>query len=131
MSQGAAKIGFHVLAAVGGAEQLVPLLTLGCSLARAQGGSVTLLCVTEDGSRPDWLVVPDECAIVPIDVAIHAGQDTGKAILEVARKRDPDLLLLGWSGQSGSRRYLLGSTLDPVTRYAPCDVAVVRADRLD
>jgi uncharacterized hydrophobic protein (TIGR00271 family) len=131
MPQSAAETGFHVLATVGSAEQLVPLLTLGCSLARVQGGSVTLLCVTEDGSRPDWLAVPGECATVPIDVEVHAGEDAGKVILEIARKRDPNLLLLGWSGQSGSRRYLLGSTLDPVTRYAPCDVAVVRADHLD
>ena len=44
---------------------------------------------------------------------------------------DPDLLLLGWRGGSGQRHYLLGSTLDPVTRYAPCDVAVVRIRRDD
>ena len=43
----------------------------------------------------------------------------------------PDLLLLGWRGTPGQQRYLLGSTLDPVTRYAPCDVAVMRTGDLD
>jgi nucleotide-binding universal stress UspA family protein len=74
------------------------------------------------------LVVLEHCAGVAVSVEVREGRDPGKAILEAARDLDPILLLIGWSGEVGPRRYLLGSILDPVTRYAPCDVVVIRAD---
>jgi uncharacterized hydrophobic protein (TIGR00271 family) len=36
------------------------------------------------------------------------------------------LLVLGWSGIPGRGKYLLGSTLDPLIRKAPCDIVVLR-----
>ena len=36
--------------------------------------------------------------------------------------------MLGWRGDRGRGRYLLGRTLDPVVQYAPCDVAILRAE---
>ena len=41
MSLNEASSGYHILAAVGAEEQLVPLLTVGCALASARGGRVT------------------------------------------------------------------------------------------
>lgn len=136
MSQPQAEPRYHVLVTVSDREQLRPLLAVGCALAKAHGGAVTLLCVTPDGARPDWLVVPEPpaasamelCGDVPLDVLVHPGRDAGAAILAMARARTPNLLLLGWRGLPSRGRYLLGSTLDPVIRYAPCDVAVVRAN---
>ena len=144
ISQPQAEPRYHVLVAVGDREQLTPLLAVGCALARARGGAVTLLCVTPDGVRPDWLVVPEPlaasavepsaasavepCGDVPLNVLVRPGRDAGAAILATVRADPPDLLLMGWRGSPGRGRYLLGSTLDPVIRYAPCDVAVVRAN---
>ncbi|MBN1581758.1 MAG: universal stress protein, partial [Anaerolineae bacterium] len=117
---------FRVLVAVGQADQLSPLLSFACALTKAQPGSVTLLCVTPDGERPDWLYVPVQCQDLDITVTVHAGDRADQVILDAARDLDPNLLLMGWRGVPGETQYLLGSTLDPVTRYAPCDVAVVR-----
>lgn len=119
-----------VLAAVGEKDQLSPVMALACALANAQNGTVTLLCVTPDGKKPGWLRVPKECGDLPVQTVVHAGSDVARVILEVSRTLHPDLLLMGWRGSPGQRRYLLGSTLDPVTRYAPCDVAVIRVDEL-
>jgi len=141
MSQPQAGPTYHVLVTVGDREQLRPLLAVGCALARAHNGAVTLLCITPDGAKPDWLVVPEPSTasamepcedVSPTDVVyphvlVHPGRDAGATILATARARMPDLLLLGWRGLPSRGRYLLGSTLDPVIRYAPCDVAVVRA----
>ena len=130
---------------MGDREQLRPLLAVGCALAKVQGGAVTLLCVTPDGARPDWLVVPEPPAAsprpearpegtaeprgdVPVNALVRPGRDAGAVILATVRADPPDLLLLGWRGSPGRGRYLLGSTLDPVIRYAPCDVAVARAN---
>ena len=116
----------HVVAAIGEPAQQLTLTQLACAIAR-EHGSVTLLCVTPDGNRPEWMREPDGCEGVEVRVETRAGEDTGRAILQAVEDLDPHLLLLGWSGEEGSRRYLLGSTLDPVIRYAPCDVVVVRA----
>ena len=121
---------------MGDREQLRPLLAVGGALAGVQDGAVTLLCVTPDGARPDWLVVPEPPAAsavdprgdVPVNVLVRPGRDAGAVILATVRADPPDLLLLGWRGSPGRGRYLLGSTLDPVIRYAPCDVAVARAN---
>jgi len=120
--------GLHVMAAIGEPAELATLTQLACVIAREQG-SVTLLCVTPDGDRPAWLGDPGGCEGVEVAVDTRAGEEPGQAILRAVEDLAPDLLLLGWSGEEGSRRYLLGSTLDPVIRYAPCDVAVVRAEQ--
>ena len=119
---------YHILAAVGEPAQQSVLLQVGCALAH-DSGLVTLLCITPDGTRPDWLIAEESCDALPVRVQVRAGNDASHAILDAVRELEPDLLLLGWSGEQGARRYLLGSTLDPVTRYAPCDVAIVRADK--
>ena len=121
------ELGFHILATIGDRSQLSSLLALARLLAQNSNGEITLLCITPDGSEPDWLGAV-EGRETPIRVETRAGIETGQVILKVVREIEPDLLLLGWSGEEGSRRYLLGSTLDPVIRFAPCNVAVVRAD---
>jgi uncharacterized hydrophobic protein (TIGR00271 family) len=97
---------FHVVVAVGAENQLAPLLSLGCCLAAAHKGRVTLLTVTERGDRPQWLATSQVCAEVPLQI-------------------------VGWRGKSGAGRYLVGRTLDPVVQEAPCDVVVsaLAADR--
>ena len=120
--------GIHVMAAVGAESQLAPLLGVGCALAAAREGRVTIVSVTTSGQRPAWLDVPETCGGVPVGVLVVAGQDPGAEILAVARKDPPDLILVGWSGARGRGRYLLGTTLDPVVQNSPCDVAVVRAE---
>ncbi len=121
---------FHILVAIGERDQMSSLLGVACALARVQGGIVTLLSVTADGTPPDWLHVPDRCDGVNVRIMVRAGANAARSILQVAREIDPKLLLLGWSGGVGGRSYLLGSTLDPVVRFAPCDVAVVHGDEL-
>ncbi|MFN2183798.1 MAG: universal stress protein, partial [Anaerolineae bacterium] len=102
------------------------LLTLACALASAREGRVTVLSVTASGRRPIWLTPPDGCG-VPVTVEVREGSDAGTEILAAAQDDPADLILVGWRGDRGRGRYLLGRTLDPVVQYAPCNVAVVRA----
>jgi uncharacterized hydrophobic protein (TIGR00271 family) len=128
MSPHEASTDYHIIAAVGAEHQLKPLLAVGCGLAFARGGRVTVLSVTSDGRRPPWLTVPETYDSLPVSIVVLAGRDPGTRILAAAHDDPPDLILLGWRGERGRGRYLLGPTLDPVVQYAPCDVAVVRAD---
>ena len=54
------ETGFHVLTAIGGESQLKPMLALGCALASAREGRVTVLTVTASGRRPAWLKLEPE-----------------------------------------------------------------------
>jgi len=82
--------GYRVLAAVGDPTQLSPLLAVACALAHAQDGRGTLLSVTPDGKRPDWLAVPEICYGVPVNVMVRAGIRAGGAIMAVVRERSPE-----------------------------------------
>ncbi len=116
----------HILAAVGEEHHLRVLRDLAVALAGSDG-LITLLCVTEDGVQPAWMDAWEEEG-AEVHVVVRAGDDPGRTIVQAVREVNPDLLLVGWSGQEGSRQYLLSGTLDPVIRYAPCDVAVVRGE---
>ena len=122
---------YRILVAVGEETQLSPLLAFACALAQAERGAVTLLCVTPDGERPQWLRAPEQHRDVAIRVMTRAGEHVDAVIFGAARELRPDLILMGWRGTLGPQRYLLGSTLDPVTRYAPCDVAVMRTGNVE
>ncbi len=121
---------FHILVAVGAENQLKPLLALGCALARAHDGRVTVLTITAEGERPAWLKLPIDCNHnqVPIEITVRAGADPADEILEALREEPADLLVLGWRGQPGRGRYLVGQTLDPLVQRAPCDVIVASLD---
>ena len=110
---------------------LCPLLQLGCALARAQGGTVCLLTVTHDGAKPAWLELSDDCHGVSADIVVRPGTNVGEVILEEFRLREPDTLILGWSGRASRGRYFLGRTLDPVIQRAPCDVIVLHGECID
>ncbi len=123
-----ASADYHIVAAIGAEGQLEPLLTVGCALAEAHSGQVTILSVTADGQRPAWLTVPELCGGVAVSVVVRAGQDPGAEILDAVHDDPPDLILLAWSGERGRGQYLIGPILDPVVQYAPCNVAVLRAE---
>jgi uncharacterized membrane protein/nucleotide-binding universal stress UspA family protein len=117
---------YRIIAAVGAESQLGDLVSLSCALAAPHKGQVTLLHVTPGGERPAWLTVPATCHGVPLSVLVRAGDDPAAEILALVRQDSPDLLLLGWRGEPGRGRYLVGRNLDALVQSAPCDVAVVR-----
>jgi nucleotide-binding universal stress UspA family protein len=67
------------------------------------------------GFEAEALVVADE---VEVDVA--------ETIVDVARKRDAQAIVIGAHGHGGAAEVILGSTTRSVVRHAPCPVLVVR-----
>ena len=63
-------------------------------------------------------------ADVPYEWRFEIGHPVEK-ILEVAKKQEADLIVIGTRGQGGWKRLLLGSVSDSVLHHAPCSVLLV------
>ena len=48
---------------------------------------------------------------------------------EIAKKNNVDLIICGATGMNAVERFLIGSVSENITRYAPCDVLVIRTDK--
>jgi nucleotide-binding universal stress UspA family protein len=121
---------------------------LACSLARDYGARLFVLHVLERPALtytgvmtapPPPPLSPEERQAVqerlhrikPSDPAIRFEHlfeegDPATAILQVARERQCDLIVLGTHGRSGLGRLLMGSVAEEVVRKAACPVLTVK-----
>jgi nucleotide-binding universal stress UspA family protein len=49
-----------------------------------------------------------------------------QSILEYARRKDIDLIVIGTRGRTGLKKFLMGSVANGVVEHSPCPVLVVR-----
>jgi nucleotide-binding universal stress UspA family protein len=63
---------------------------------------------------------------VPVRTMIRLGRNVPHTIMDTARQRKANTILLGWPGYSNSRRVAFGSIIDLIGQHPPCDLAVVR-----
>jgi len=61
----------------------------------------------------------------PVKTLIRTGHP-GSVIVDTAKKRGMDLIIISTHGHTGFKRVFLGSTAEYVVRYAPCPVLIVR-----
>jgi nucleotide-binding universal stress UspA family protein len=73
------------------------------------------------------LVQPVQDADVPVHLEVRDERAIHRGILDYARERNVDLIVMGTHGRSGVERWLLGSTADKVIRKAACPVLIVPA----
>jgi len=84
---------------------------------------------TDITSAQEILHAAEKAAVVegPPDIKteeqIGAGSDV---IIDIAVRRDADLIVMGNKGMGKATRFTLGSVPDRVAHYAPCDVLIVR-----
>ncbi len=52
------------------------------------------------------------------------GRNVAKILLSVLKEENADHVLLGWRGKRSRREHILGSTLDPILKMAPCEVTL-------
>jgi uncharacterized hydrophobic protein (TIGR00271 family) len=118
----------HILVASRGPDDFRSLLYVGYSLARANHTGLTIVTVTSIEEQPEWFEIPAALADVPIETRVLHSESPAKAILKYARQSSPNLLLVNWRGEPPRQGYMLGSTLDPILRQAPCDIVVLKAN---
>jgi nucleotide-binding universal stress UspA family protein len=137
-----------------GSETAREAVRQAAALAAALGARVHLVCVYEpvpstaalavEGdahAESGWLLRPREAvdatleeaaavfAQAGVEVERYAQRgDPADAILDVAEERDADLIIVGNRGQTGAKRFLLGSVPNRISHHAPCAVLIIRID---
>jgi len=121
-------------------------------LATKFGAEITLLHVLEQLVYPgEWLVaMPTTSSFVPETrraleeklegmmedqsvkkkITVRMGR-AWQEIVEFAKERGSDLIVMGTHGYTGVQHVLLGSVAEKVLRHAPCPVLSIRADAKD
>lgn len=61
-----------------------------------------------------------------VEQYIEYGSPKVKIAKDLAKKFNSDLIICGATGMNAVERFLIGSVSESITRYAPCDVLVVR-----
>ena len=63
---------------------------------------------------------------VKFEIEIKAGKDY-MAILEFAREKDVDLIVIGRQGKSSIKTILFGNVIEKITRHSECPILVIPA----
>src|SRR4030065_871963 len=115
------------------------------SLAKSSGGSLLILSVVDitDEFESEAPGLTDKmtqkllklakkalgkavAAKVKAKVEVHVG-DAYEMIVEIARKKKADIIVMGSHGRTGLTRLLMGSVTSRVIGHATCSVLVVKA----
>jgi nucleotide-binding universal stress UspA family protein len=115
-------------AAVGRAGASVTVVTAVSIGAHAGGRSMGALNEDEIVAARETLdAVRSSLAAQGIDAhAIEGEGDPADVIIEAAKERGADLIVVGTRGRNLAQRLVLGSVSTKVVHEAPCDVLVVR-----
>jgi amino acid transporter/nucleotide-binding universal stress UspA family protein len=138
---------YHVLVPLSKREEVLPLMTFAGAIAKARDGDIHALSVVEvpeqlpitEGKRfisgkKHILEVADkfgESQEVPVHIKVRVTHRPHLGILDTIREEKTDIVVMGWKGYTLAKDKLLGQTLDPLTRNAPCDLAVVKLREIE
>jgi APA family basic amino acid/polyamine antiporter len=64
--------------------------------------------------------------LFPVSSTFRYCRNAARGIVSAVREKQADLLILGWHGKRKSRRFALGSTIDPVIERVPCNVVIMK-----
>lgn len=67
-----------------------------------------------------------EAGVENVRTVLEFGSPKGLIPKDIATKNDVDLIVSGATGLNAVERFLIGSVSEAITRYASCDVLIVR-----
>lgn len=138
-----AESGFRILVTLANPQNVTKLIDMAAAIAKKKNGEIVALRVglvpeqmppafEEDAfieqERP-ILEVAHQCAKahkVPITSLLRIGHNPARAILETARERDCDLIVMGWKGYTKSSKKILGEITDAVVANARSDIMLAK-----
>lgn len=67
-----------------------------------------------------------EAGVEEVTTSLEYGSPKVKIAKDVAQEFDADLIVAGATGMNAVERFLIGSVTESITRYAKCDVLIIR-----
>jgi APA family basic amino acid/polyamine antiporter len=133
---------FRVLVPLAHPANVRPLIDLASAIASERDGEIVALRVAlvpeqVQPAREDAYVERERRLLevahargqehgVPVTSLVRVGHDAARAILETARERDCNVIVLGWKGYTSTARKILGEVTDAVVRHARRDILLVK-----
>ncbi|MFQ5627337.1 MAG: amino acid permease [bacterium] len=135
--------GFRVLVTLANPANATRLVGMAAAIASEKNGEIVALRVGQvpeqmppsfeedmfiEKERP-ILELAHRCAKehdVPMTSLLRIGHNAARAILETARERDCDLIIMGWKGYTKTSKKILGEITDAVVAHARTDIMLVK-----
>ncbi|WML25311.1 universal stress protein [Neobacillus sp. OS1-33] len=76
-----------------------------------------------------YLKQAEDAGITKVQYEIDYGSPKIRIPRDLAKKHSADLILCGATGLNVVERFFIGSVSEHITRYATCDVLIVRTDK--
>lgn len=70
-----------------------------------------------------------DAGVIQVQYVIEFGSPKVKIPKDIAKKNNVDLIVCGATGLNAVERFFIGSVSEHITRYAPCDVLIVRTEK--
>ncbi|MFS0780599.1 universal stress protein [Bacillus sp. 1P06AnD] len=77
----------------------------------------------------EYKAAAEQDGVHTVQVEVEYGSPKVKVPKDLAKKHNIDLIICGATGLNAVERFLIGSVSEHITRYAPCDVLVVRTQK--
>jgi len=139
------QVGFQrVLVATDGSKQCRPAVEKAIDFSQSYGGEISVVSivdvpaefyaeapqVVEDMIHKAKIYVEEvkkkaEASGVKAEAFVKEGE-AYQAIVDLAKERDVNIIVMGSHGRTGLKRLLMGSVAEKVIGYAPCPVLVTR-----
>lgn len=99
------------------------------TFATAEAYDRTLVDQTEKYSKEliqQYVKQAEDAGISNYKTCIEFGSPKVKIAKDIAKEYEADVIICGATGMNAVERFLMGSVSESITRYAKCDVLVVR-----
>ncbi|ASF40159.1 universal stress protein [Halobacillus halophilus] len=77
----------------------------------------------------DYKSKAEKAGLTNVEIVVEYGSPKIKIAKDVAPKHNADLIICGATGLNAMERFFIGSVSEHITRYATCDVLVVRPEK--
>jgi len=77
----------------------------------------------------DYKSKAEKAGVSNVEIVVEYGSPKIKIAKDVAPKHNADLIICGATGLNAMERFFIGSVSEHITRYATCDVLVVRPEK--
>jgi nucleotide-binding universal stress UspA family protein len=77
----------------------------------------------------NYLKQAEDAGLTKVQYEIDYGSPKIRIPRDLAKKHNVDLILCGATGLNVVERFFIGSVSEHITRYAACDILVVRTDK--